>query len=373
MKKVLIINQNSGYLTVDVANAFAAHYDEVVVMFGLNRITQRDFDPKIKIQKTIVYNRKSTFLRLLTWCLCTLHLFCLLLVKFRKYAVVYYSNPPISYLNALFFNHRFSIVVFDVYPDALKLIGVGEKNLFYRYWIKLNKIVFKKAQQIITLSQGMKQQLSAYVTNDRIKVIPIWPGSDNFKPIAKNDNTFLLEHHWQDKFIILYSGNMGLGHQLDVLIDLAVLLKNQKDILFLFIGEGAKKNSLQDSVKSNQLYNVKFLTWQTASVMPYSLAAANISVVALESGATYASVPSKTFNYMAVGSPILGIGNPNTELERLINQYQLGFYSDKNSIKDIKEFVLDLYQNKDRCTQYTQQALIASKNFTHELAKGYVF
>jgi len=373
LKKVLIVNQNSGYLTVDVANAFGAHYDEVVVMFGLNRITQRDFDSKIKIQKTVVYNRKTALLRLLTWSLCTLHLFFLLLIKYRKHTIVFYSNPPISYLNALFFSNRFSIVVFDVYPDALKLIGVGEKNLFYTYWIKLNKKVFKQAQQMITLSDGMKQQLCNYVESDKIKVIPIWPGSNNFKPINKKDNIFLREHQWQDKFIIMYSGNMGLGHHLDFLIDLAVVLKSHEDILFLFIGEGAKKNSLQNLVKLNQLNNVKFLTWQTAAVLPFSLAAANISVVALEAGATHASVPSKTFNYMAVGSPILGIGNPNTELEKLIKQFQLGFYSEKDSIKEINEFVLELYHNNDLCAQYAQNALQASKNYTHELAKGYVF
>ncbi|MFY8190608.1 MAG: glycosyltransferase, partial [Bacteroidia bacterium] len=176
-----------------------------------------------------------------------------------------------------------------------------------------------------------------------------------------------------DKFIIMYSGNMGLGHHLDILIDLAVVLKSHEEILFLFIGEGAKKNSLQNLVKLNQLNNVKFLTWQTATVLPFSLAAANISVVALEAGATHASVPSKTFNYMAVGSPILGIGNPNTELEKLIKQFQLGFYSEKDSIKEINEFVLELYHNNDLCAQYAQNALQASKNYTHELAKGYVF
>lgn len=102
-KKVLIINQNSGYLTIDVANAFKEEYDEVVVMYGFNRVTERNFHPNIKIQKTITYDRSSTIKRLWTWGVCTIHLFFLLLFKYRGYHVLYYTNPPMSYFNALFF------------------------------------------------------------------------------------------------------------------------------------------------------------------------------------------------------------------------------------------------------------------------------
>ena len=79
--KILIVNQNSGYLTIDVANAFKEKYEEVVVMYGMNRVTERNFHPDIKIQKTIKYNRSSIVKRLWTWGVCTLHLFFLLLHK----------------------------------------------------------------------------------------------------------------------------------------------------------------------------------------------------------------------------------------------------------------------------------------------------
>ena len=306
-KKILIVNQNSGYLTIDVANAFQEQYDKVVVLYGMNRLTERNFHPDIKIQKTIAYNRTSFVKRLWTWVICTIHLFFLLLFKYRGYHVLYYTNPPMSYFNALFFSNPFSIVVFDTYPDALKLIGLSETSFVYRIWRRINQKVFARANQIITLSEGMKEQLRDYVDTKKVKVVSVWSASDAFMPIAKESNLFLKTHNWIDKFIILYSGNMGIGHKLEVLIDVAKQLEEKKEILFLFVGEGTKKNTLIDLANKNELRNIHFLTWQDVATLPYSLAAGDIAVVALEPEATHSSVPSKTFNYMAVGATILAI------------------------------------------------------------------
>jgi len=374
MKKILIVNQNSGYLTIDVANEFVEEYDEVVLMYGINRVTDRKLDPRIKIQRTVEYNRTSILRRIGTWVTCSLHLTFLLAWKYKGYNVLYYSNPPISYFNALLFSNPFSVVVFDTYPDALKLIGFKENSIIYRLWKLVNIVVFKKAVQIITLSSGMKDQLLQYVNIDKVKVVSIWPASENFKPIPKKNNPFLEEYGWQDKFIVLYSGNMGIGHKLEILIDTAEKLKNHQDILFLFIGEGTKKVILKKLTKERELDNVKFLTWQTSDVLPYSLAAADLAVVALESEATYSSVPSKTFNYIAVGAPILGIGSQGSELETLINSFDLGLYSKTDEKNEISCFLLSLKNNnKSSHTKFVSNSISASKFYNFDLAKLYIF
>ena len=372
-RKILIVNQNSGYLTIDVANAFKEEYDDVVVMYGLNRVTERSFHPDIVIQNTINYDRSSNVKRLWTWGICTIHLFLLLLFKYRGYHVLYFTNPPMSYFNALFFNNPFGIVVFDTYPDALKLTGIKESSFVYQIWKNVNKKVFTKAIHIITLSEGMKKQLSNYVANEKVKVVSVWSASDKFKPIEKKSNPFLEKHNWVDKFIVLYSGNMGIGHKLEVLIDVAKQLEENNKIIFLFVGEGAKKKALIDLTFKNKLKNVHFLTWQNAETLSYSLAAGDIAVVALEPEATHASVPSKTFNYMAVGAPLLAIGSTGSELEKLIVQYDLGLFSEGKDVSGIKGFFLEMLINKDKKEQFSQNSLQASANFNFEKAVHYVF
>lgn len=372
--KILIVNQNSGYLTIDVANAFKEKYEEVVVMYGMNRVTERNFHPDIKIQKTIKYNRSSIVKRLWTWGVCTLHLFFLLLFKYRGYHVLYYTNPPMSCFNAIFFSNPFSIVVFDTYPDALRLIGIKESSFVYRLWKIVNKIVFSKAVQIITLSEGMKKQLVNYVdTEKKIKVVSVWSASDTFKPIAKESNPFLKKYNWIDKFIVLYSGNMGIGHKLEVLIDVAKQLEGNREILFLFVGEGAKKNTLIDLVNKLELQNVQFLTWQDSDTLQYSLAAGDIAVVALEPEATHASVPSKTFNYMAVGAPLLAIGSLGSELDNLIQGYDVGYYIDGEDLNEVSGIILDLYNENEKRNQYSKKSYDTSKVFNYSQSNQYLF
>lgn len=371
--KILIINQNSGYLTVDVVNAFTEKYDEVVVMYGLNRVSDRNFNDKIKFQKTISYNRSSTFLRLWTWTACSIHIFFLLIWKYRNYNVLYYSNPPMSYFSSLFFSNPFSIVIFDLYPDALRLIGVENKTLIFRLWSFINRRVFDKAEKIITLSEGMKSEIKNYVDDKKIKVVSVWPASENFKPVPKNENLFLKIHDWERKFIILYSGNMGKGHKLEILIDLAKNLEDISDILFLFIGEGSKKSKLEDRTQQNNLKNVEFLAWQEYNMLPYSLAAGNIAVVALEQEATNASVPSKTYNYMAAGAPILAIGGKGSELESLVSKYNIGFYLESDNLENARSFIIDLYFNESIFKKYSSNSYQASKNFSYKQSKEYLF
>ncbi len=373
MKKILIVNQNAGYLTTDVANAFCSVYDEVVLMYGRYRANERKLNPKVRIQNTIAYNRVNYISRILTWSLCTMHLSFLLLFKYRKYTVLYYTNPPFSYFNALIFSNPFSVVVFDVYPDILNITGIKKHSVVYRIWSHINTRVFARAERVITLSEGMKKTISAYVQPDKIKVVPIWSASQKFKPIDKKDNPFLRERGWQDRFIVLYSGNMGLGHQLEVLIEVAKELSSIPDILFLLIGDGAKRKILEKQAESHHIHNVIFLPYQTSEVLPYSLASADLAVVALEPQATQASVPSKTMNYLAVGAPILGIGNQGSALEELIHQYQVGFYFFGQYPKAMVELILRVHRDREQLAKISSNCLSVAAHFSYHLANEYVF
>ncbi len=372
-KKILIINQNSGYLTIDVANSFISKYDEVVMMFGMNKITERNFHPNIKIQKTITYDRSTIFKRLWTWGICFMHICFLLVWKYRGYTILYYTNPPMSYFASLFFSNPFGIVVFDTYPNSLKLIGIKENSIVYKFWAYLNRKLFNKALKIITISEGMKKQLLEYVHADKIHAISIWPASENFKPIPKSQNIFLKNHSIENKFVVLYSGNLGLGHKLEILIDVAERTQNIEDILFLFIGEGAKKSKLQEMSKSKDLSNVVFLTWQSADILPFSLASADIAIVAIETESTFVSLPSKTFNYMAVGAPILGIGNEGSELESLINKYEIGAYENGDDILRIIDYIIYLYENREKSMEISLNSYNTSKRFSYTESSKYLF
>lgn len=371
-KKIVLINQDSGYLMIDVANAFAEQYDDVTLFTGKVLRMERDLDSKIRIEKIIAYSRKSTLRRFFSWNWATLQIFFKLITRYRKAEILFVTNPPIAYMLTKVVNNPFSILVYDTYPDALKNIGVSEKSLIYRKWSSLNKSIFPKAKNIFTLSDGMARNLSLYIPEDRIKVIPNWSGSDRIRPIPRVDNVFLQDKGFKDDFIVLYSGNMGHTHSVEIFVEVARLLRNESNIHFLFIGEGKKKKELIEIVEDNKLTNCSFLPRLEPELIPYSLSSASLGVVTLNEDTAYLSVPSKTYNLMAAGVPLLSISPPKSEMSNLIDRYENGRNFTNTQVDEISEFILYCRDNSDVIKSMSDQSLIASKDFTYENAKLYL-
>lgn len=372
MQRVVLINQSTGYLTIDTINVYAYKYDEVALIAGRISEAERSLAPKIKLNKIIAYDKSSAIKRILTWIIAFIQIFFLLTFKYRKYEVVYVTNPPISYFASLILCNPFSVIVYDTYPDALRNIGIKQGHWLYELWSKWNRKLFKKAKWIYTLSEGMADQLASYVERSKIKVVPLWAGSDSFSPIPKNKNQFVIKHHLEDKFVVLYSGNMGYTHKVDALIEVASILKDEENIHFLFIGDGKKKSELINSVKEQKLSNCSFLDWQPIDVLPYSLAAADLGVVTLNDETALTSVPSKTFNLLAVGAPLLCIAPKQSEIARIVSKYENGFVCPASEPKAIAEFILNLSQDRELHKQMSCASLLAAKDFTKDNAYLYL-
>lgn len=372
MNKLVLINQSTGYLTIDTANAYVAKYDEVVLFAGQVGNSERKLDESIKVHRICAYNKNSAIKRMATWAIASIQIFFLLLFKYREYEIVYVTNPPMSYFCSLIFKRPFSIIVYDAYPDALRNIGIKEGHWIYDLWSKWNCKLFSKAHKVYTLSEGMALQLTKYVARERIKVVPLWSGSENFAPIPKNKNPFVKEHKLEDKFIVLYSGNMGYTHNVDTLIDVADILKDNHQIHFLFIGDGKKKSEMVEAVKKKKINNCSFLDWQTTDILPYSLASADIGVVTLNEETVKTSVPSKTFNLMAVGSPLLCIATQDAEIAKIVNKYKNGIVCSSNQVEKIADFILELSNNNSKMKELSHNSLLASKDFTKDNAYLYL-
>ena len=262
---------------IDIVNAYAAQYDQVALIAGSIKYSERSLADKVTVDKIIAYDRNSAIRRVFTWLYGTMQILFKLLFKYRRYEVVYVTNPPMSYLLAYFIHRPYSIIVYDIYPEALKNIGITEHHPIYRLWAKWNKRLFAKAQKVITLSEGMGKVLELYVNRSQIKVIYNWSASEKLHPIGKETNPFVKQHGLENKFIVLYSGNIGYTHNVECLVDIAKCLKDDPSILFLIIGEGKKKEMIQDMVSKAQLTSFRFLTWQNKDVLPYSLSAADLT------------------------------------------------------------------------------------------------
>ena len=372
MKKIVLVNQSSGFLVVDDLNAYCTKYDRVSILCGKLSPGERAVNPKVKVDKICRYDKSSGMKRMLTWMWGSIQVFFKLLFKYRGWEVVYYTNPPMACFSALLLKNRFRIVEYDIYPDALKTIGIGEKSFIFKLWGRMKKRLYRKADRIFTLSEGMKEILTAYGPAEKIKVVPLWSASDDFKPVTKEENIFIKKNHLEGKFIVMYSGNIGYTHSVECVVEVAKRMKEDKDVLFLIIGDGKKKAELVADVKESGLENVRFLPYQEFSMLPFSLASADLGVITLDENVSKVSVPSKTFNLLAVGCPLLAISNDDTEMYRLISKYHNGRCTAKTRIDEIVAYIRELKENAELKQQYIHNSLEASKEFTYRNAEKYL-
>lgn len=363
-KSIIFVNQSSGYLMIDIINEHIDTYDEIILLTGFLNPRNQPLNKKVKVHFLKSYNKNTFIKRFLSWSIFFIQSWFYIFLKYRKAVVYFVSNPPFVVFLARFLKRDYVFLVYDVYPNAFVQYNLlNERNFIVRRWEKVNQTVFQKSNVIFTISEGMKKLLSNYVSSDKIKVVPIWTDNSFLQPITRDKNTFLAEHGLQDTFNIIYSGNLGITHPLEVLLELAEELK-EYPIKVIIIGDGKKRKALEHLKKENGLENVLFLPYQEMSVFPHSMAGADIGVVTLGSEASQLSVPSKTFNLMSVGAPILCVSGPESELEIIINKHNNGKCFRVNQRHEILEFIKKVSEEEEYRKYLIKNSITASKQYT---------
>ena len=371
-KKIVFVNQATGYLTIDIINEFVREFDKVAVIYGDIRVQDIDLNPRVLRSKVIEKSRKSNLKRFNRWFIASLQIFLLLLFRYRKYEIFYFSVPPFAYLLSLVIRRRFSVLMWDVYPDALIMAGISDRNPVYRVWSKINMILFKRAYKVFTIGEVLKDQMSRYVIPGKIKVIPLWSGLADCKPIQKADNPFISEQQLEGKFIIQYSGNLGAGHNIETLIQTAVLTRYDEQIFYLITGRGSKIEAVKTMIKRYGLSNCRVLPFQPDNMIRYSLAAADLSVVLVEDKIAGVSIPSKVYNLMAVGSPIISIAPVTSEISKLVLRFGNGRNFEKDDIEGLAEFITEMKDSPEILRSFRERSIRASVEFTRENAHKFL-
>ena len=256
-----------------------------------------------------------------------------LLVSRGRGPLMIVSNPPfLAFAGVIVKKLRgrsFLYLVHDVFPDLAVVLGyVAPNSWVRRLWDAVNRVILRHASGVIVLGESMKQimirKAGANASfRDQVRVIHNWADGEFIRPLPRDQNLFARQQGIEDEFVVLYSGNMGLGHNLEMVIDAAGRLRHRR-MLFLFIGDGGKRRKLESLVSERRLDNVRFLPYQPRELLPYSLTSGNVSLVALEKGIEGIQMPSKLYTILAAGCPAVGLLEPGSEIARIIHDSGCG-------------------------------------------------
>ncbi len=266
--------------------------------------------------------------------------------------ICFTTAPPFQLIFSNIINYfkkiPFIIIIYDIYPDLISKLGYANKNnLFMKFWERLNILSYENAKEIIVLSDNMKNIINAKTKglDKKITVLSSWVNNKEIYPIEKDKNKFIKSNNLTNKFIVIYSGNQGRCHDLETILKVAKLLKQEDEIIFLFIGNGAQHKFLKELKLKWSLKNCIFLPYQEKENLIFSLSSADIAIVSLKKEATNLVAPSKLYGHLGCGTPVCAISSNKSYLKKLIEEFELGKWFANNNYKDIANWIIFLKEN----------------------------
>lgn len=214
----------------------------------------------------------------------------------------------------------------DLYPEVAIEFGMNTISFFSPILKALRDMSLRGADVNIVIGDGMQKRLRDIgVAADRISVIPNWADGAKIKPLESADNYFRRAWALQEKFIVAYSGNLGRAHEYQTILDAAEDLKDQPDLMFLFIGGGALIPQLKRDVQERGLQSrFCFQPYLPVDALAFSLSLPDVCWVSLLPSMEGLIVPSKFYGSCAAGRPTIFVGHPNGELARVIRKHDCG-------------------------------------------------
>lgn len=213
----------------------------------------------------------------------------------------------------------------DLWPASIATIAGMKKGLTYRMLEALELSLYKHSKRILALVPAfVKDLVSRGVPAAKIDVVINGANLELFSPRpadAEIQERFALK----DRYVVGYLGTIGLAHGLENIINTAKLLRN-KPVTFLFVGVGAGLEGLQKLAKANDLKNIIFAGRQLKEDMPRFWSVCDASLIHLKNDPLFeGAIPSKIFESMASGLPILYVG-PRSEGSAIVERHRAGLY-----------------------------------------------
>lgn len=258
--------------------------------------------------------------------------------------IIYASSPhPFNGLAGMYLARKykcpFILEIRDLWPETWVAMGATtKKSILYKVFAYIEKVLYKNADKIITLTANKDYYISVGVDEKKVEIVSNGVDLEKYDSLLKEESPIKL---LENKFNILYTGAHGTANCLDNILEVAKLIKND-DIVFNFIGEGEKKEELIKKSEEYNLKNVRFYPPINKNLIPNTLKNGDVMIVVAKNTPLYKYGISfnKIFEYFASSRPIIFSGNVANDM---VKEANAGISVEAENIEQIKEAVLSLY------------------------------
>ncbi len=240
------------------------------------------------------------------------------------------------------------VFLMDHHPDAEFELGVlDSRSAVGRAVESLYGWTLRNADHVGVLGPYMAERVARRrVPDAKVSVMPIWSRAEEVTPVSHAGNELRTELGWQDRFVVLYSGNAGLVHRFDELLRaMADLDARDPDVLFAFIGGGPRRGEIEDFARRRGLGNAAFLPYVPREDLRLSLSAADAHYLSLRPRHVGVSVPGKLYGQLASARPVLFVGPEHCESAEDLRAAGAGFVFEPGSHAPLAETILQLKED----------------------------
>ena len=263
--------------------------------------------------------------------------------------------------------------IMDLNPDqAISAKILSPKSLSAKLYNLMQKFALKNAHSVVSLDTFMKQRVEVkYNQISNHFVLPPWPHEDHLVDNTDNDIDFRKMNNWGNKRVLMYSGNHSVVHPLDTFLKASQKFEGDDKLLLAFVGGGLGKKIIDQWIKEKPLSPIDSLQYRPIENLKYSLSSADIHLVSMGNSMAGCVHPCKIYGAMAIGKPILLLGNNDNHISEIINKYDIGWSVEHGDIdamlniltylRDVEEEVLLQKGNNAKeaiSTRYSQKALM---------------
>ena len=288
------------------------------------------------------------------------------LVNWKKYNIVYTSSPPLFVagiaiiLKKFFPKTKLVFEVRDLWPDSAIELGELNNKFAIKLSMRMEKKIYSISERIIVISDYIKNKIiDKGIAEEKIAVIHNGTDEEFITKTKKVPQNLLEKYRTKNNFIVIYAGNIGIAQNLNIVIDSAEMLQN-KNVLFLFVGDGPNKNNLEQFVVKKEMTNVIFVGEIDREKIHEYLCLADCGVVILKRIPLFTgALPSKIFDYMACELPILlGVEG---EAKALVEDSGTGLGFESDNSEDLTRKIMHLKNHTDELNSMASKG----NNYVH--------
>jgi glycosyltransferase involved in cell wall biosynthesis len=295
-------------------------------------------------------------------------------LKDIKFDLVMYSTPPITFEKVITYikkrdNAASYLILKDIFPqNAVDLGMFGKNSIFYHYFRRKEKRLYRQSDFIGCMSQANVDFIIKHNPDIDPKIVEVCPNSIEPLNIDKNDEKIReIRKKYNiptDKTVFIYGGNLGKPQGIDFLIECLKANEDNDKVFFLIAGSGTEFNKLRNFFDNEKPKNSNLLNQLPKDDYETLANSCDVGLIFLDKRFTIPNFPSRLLSYMQASMPVLAATDTNTDIGKVIENGNFGFWCESRSVEDFNKLVEKLCNRELRAELGKNGRTYLENNYT---------